>query len=572
MCDVSLSARIATMVAAATLCAGAALGQARITARNADVLTLSVGVRDGVKAGMRGDVVKTVGTGATAQPSVIASFVVTEVGEQASQARLEKIEVGFEGEPMVGLRVAFDEPLKKPEAASPSAQATPRPTPASVLPDDPVELLSQGNAAWERQDWEKAATLYEALLQVLPDYPVAVQRAAAAREKVEAARDAEARARRAAEEVARQNALARERANIPLYREKAKALLDGAGWNVAVEWLKKIRAADPDDAYLASVMGDKRHEAEQALADGRYDDSITSCDAALAVSASPAFEALRRQARTAQVNGWLGEGDAALARGDTRGARAAWDRVASIDAENPGLKERLTRLDWVKIPAGTFEMGCVTGDTECSDDEKPRHAVTMSTPFLMMIMPVTIAQYRRFAKATGRQMRSSPPFEQGDDHPIENVTWTDAVAYCGWAGGRLPTEAEWEYAARGSREGLKYPWGDSISHDNANFKGTGGRDRWGYTSPVGSFEANGFGLFDMVGNVWEWCADLWGDKYYANSPATDPQGPSSGSSRVLRGGSWEFGPGSLRISVRGWIGPSGGVDSGGFRCVRPWAP
>jgi len=556
------------MMAAATLCTGAAFGQGRIAARNADVLTLSVGSQDGVRAGMRGDVVKMVGAGETAQPSVIASFVVTKVGEQTSEARLEKIEVGFEGEPMVGLRVAFDERLKKPEAASPSAQATPRPTPASGLPDDPVELLSQGNAAWERQDWETAAKLYEALLQFLPDYPAAVKRAAVAREKVEAAREAEARARRAAEEVARQEALARERGNIPLYREKAKALLDGGSWDAAVEWLKKIQAADADDAYLASVMGDKRREAEKGLTDRRYVDAIRSCQAALAVSASPAFEALRRQARTEQVNDWLGEGDAALARGDKRAARAAWDRVASVDAGTPGLKERLTRLDWVKIPAGTFQMGCVSGDIECSDNEKPRHAVTISMPFLMMIMPVTIEQYRRFAGATRREMRSAPPFEQGDDHPVLNVTWADAVAYCGWAGGRLPTEAEWEYAARGGRDGLKYPWGDSISHDNANFKGTGGRDRWKYTSPVGSFEANGFGLFDMVGNVWEWCADLYGDKYYASSPATDPQGPSSGSSRVLRGGSWEFGPGFLRISVRGWIGPSGGVESGGFRCVR----
>ncbi len=572
MCDVCLSARIATMMAAAALCAGAAFGQGRIAARNADVLTLSVGSRDGVRTGMHGDVVKTVGAGATAQPSVIASFVVTKVDEQTSAARLEKIEAGFEGEPMVGLPVAFDERLKKPEAASPSAEATPRPTPASGLPDDPVELLSQANAAWERQDWEKAAKLYGALLQSLPDYPVAVKRAAVAREKAQAARAAEAKVRAAAEEVARQDALAKERANIPHYREKAKAILDVGGWDAAVEWLKKIQAADPADAYLASVVEDKRREAERALADKRYDDSIRSCDAALAVSASPALEALRRQARADQVNAWLGEGDAALARGDTPAARAAWDRVASVDGRNPGLKERLTRLDWVKIPAGTFQMGCVQADSECAADERPRHAVTISTPFLMMITPVTVAQYRRFAKATRREMRSAPPFAQDDDHPVLNVTWADAAAYCVWADGRLPTEAEWEYAARGGRDGLKYPWGDSISHDNANFKGTGGRDRWEHTSPVGSFEANGFGLFDMVGNVWEWCADLYGDRYYASSPATDPQGPSSGSSRVLRGGSWEFGPGSLRISLRGWIGPSGGVDSGGFRCVRALVP
>ena len=287
MCHVSLSARIATITAGAALCAGAVFGQGRIAARSADLLTLSVGSHDGVRTGMRGDVVKVVGTGATARPSVIASFVVTKVAEQTSEARLEKIEAGFEGDPMVGLPVAFDQRLKRPDAASPSAQATPRPTPASGLPDDPVELLSQGNAAWERQDWEKAEKLYEALLQALPDYPVAVKRAAAAREKVKAARDAEARARGAAEEVARQEALARERGNIPAYREKAKALLDAGAWNAAVEWLKKIQAADPDDSYLASVLRDKRREAEQALADKRYDVAIMSCEAAQRLERGP---------------------------------------------------------------------------------------------------------------------------------------------------------------------------------------------------------------------------------------------------------------------------------------------
>ena len=572
-----LPTRVATVMAAAALCAAAASGEGRITARNADVVTLSVGSRDGVRAGMRGDVVKRVGTGAAAQPAVIASFVVTEVSEQTSKARLEKIETGFEGDPMVGLPVAFDEPLRKvaapappaqatpPAEPTPPAQATPQPTPTPGVPEDPVELMNQASAAWDRQEWEGAAKLYEALLRVLPDYPVAVKRAAVAREKADAAR-------RAAAEAAQQEALARERENIPHYREQAQSLLAVGGWDGAVPWLRKIQAADPSDAYLVSVMERMRVEAEKAFAEKRYDDAVRSCDAALAVAASPAFESLRQRARTEEVNGWLGEGDAALSRGDVRAARAAWDRVWPVDPDNAGLKERLTRLDWVKIPAGTFQMGCVPGDAECTDDEKPRHTVTISTPFLMMITPVTVAQYRRFAKAAHREVRSGLTSEQSDDHPVVDVQWADAVAYCTWAGGRLPTEAEWEYAARGGRDGLKYPWGNSITHDDANFKGTGGRDRWEYTSPVGSFAANGYGLFDMVGNVWEWCADLYGATYYASSPATDPPGPSSGSSRVLRGGSCAFPQAFLRISLRGWIGPAGGVDSGGFRCVRPSAP
>ncbi len=570
------SARVAAVAAVAVLCAGAALGFGRITARNGEMVTLSVGSRDGVESGMRGDVVKVVETGGQAQPTVIAAFVVTQAGEGSSQARLEKIQAGFEGDPMQGLLVAFDKPLKKataplseqaaplpaarttppptaPATPPPAAQGTPPAAPTPRLPGDPVQLLNQADAAWGRQEWERAAELYEALLRAMPDDPMAVKRAAAARAKVQAA----------------QAALAQERTNLPVYREKAKAFLDAGNWNAAVEWLGKIAAADPSDAYLAAVVAGRRHDAERALGEKRFDDAVRECEAALAVSASPAIKALLGQARTGQVNGWLAEGDGDLARGDVPAARSAWDRVAAVDPHNAGLDERLTKLDWVRIPAGTFEMGCVPADVECAANEKPRHAVTIGKPFLMMVRPVTVAQYRRFAQSTRRAAALAPAFPQGDDHPVVGVVWDDAVAYCSWAGGRLPTEAEWEYAARGGKDGLKYPWGDSITHDDANFKGTGGRDQWKYTSPVGSFAANGFGLFDMAGNVWEWCADRYAETYDARSPSVDPQGPVSGSSRVLRGGSWDFDPKSLRASFRGWILPWGGCDSGGFRCVRP---
>ena len=101
----------------------------------------------------------------------------------------------------------------------------------------------------------------------------------------------------------------------------------------------------------------------------------------------------------------------------------------------------------------------------------------------------------------------------------------------------MPTEAKWEYAARGGLKGKRYPWGDEISHDNANYSGTGGRDKWSKCAPVSSLEANGYGLYDMVGNVWEWCSDWDASDYYSNSPPRNPQGPSTGEKRVLRGGS-----------------------------------
>jgi len=227
------------------------------------------------------------------------------------------------------------------------------------------------------------------------------------------------------------------------------------------------------------------------------------------------------------------------------------------------------------IPAGTFQMGCVPGDGQCHGDESPRHAVTLSKGFWMKTTEVTVGEYRVFAQATGRGMPPSPGFSQSDDHPVVNVSWNDADAYCRWAGGRLPSEAEWEYAARGGREGEIYPWGNGITHENANYGKdeccgglAQGRDRWVYTSPVGSFDPNGFGLYDMAGNVWEWCADWYDESYYASSPSTDPRGPSSGGFRVLRGGSWDRNPWRVRVSYRNGVGPSGRDGSLGFRCLR----
>jgi len=181
----------------------------------------------------------------------------------------------------------------------------------------------------------------------------------------------------------------------------------------------------------------------------------------------------------------------------------------------------------------------------------------------------------RVHAATGNAVPPAPDFSQGDDHPVVNVTWDEADAYCRWAGGRLPTEAEWEYAARGGKEGLIFPWGDTVSHEQANYGKeeccgglVSGRDRWVGTAPVGSFDPDGFGLYDMAGNAWEWCADWHDDEYYGRSPAADPQGPSSGQLRVLRGGSWYYWPVKLRASFRGKSVPSLRSAGFGFRCLR----
>lgn len=137
------------------------------------------------------------------------------------------------------------------------------------------------------------------------------------------------------------------------------------------------------------------------------------------------------------------------------------------------------------------------------------------------------------------------------------VTWDDAVAYANWSGKRLPTEAEWEYAARGGLIGKRYPWGDEFNNNdrNANYSdgdgpdATGGNDTWIRCAPVGSFEANGYGLHDMAGNVWEWCADWYDRDYYSVSPAKNPLGPGTGQIRVIRDGAWDFGGGVEELLV-----------------------
>ena len=261
-------------------------------------------------------------------------------------------------------------------------------------------------------------------------------------------------------------------------------------------------------------------------------------------------------------------------------------------------------LEYVYIPPGSFQMGCVTIDEWCERNEFPRHNVTITQGFMMSRTEVTVRAYKRFCDATGHSMPSEPVFRGTNfnpgwrnlDHPIVNVTWHDAVAYCEWAGVRLPTEAEWEYAARGGRESWVYIWGisklpiingvkqanvgdEAYKREHRELFNTIYRDIYGYnifegyddgyssTAPVGSFPAR-FNLYDMGGNVKEWCSDWYDADYYKSSSSRDPQGAASGEYRVARSGSWYGATWDQRISTRSYSEPGTGSMGIGFRCVR----
>ena len=209
-------------------------------------------------------------------------------------------------------------------------------------------------------------------------------------------------------------------------------------------------------------------------------------------------------------------------------------------------------LTYVWIPPGKFTMGCSPGDT-CRANEEPAHEVRIGKGFWLSRTETTQAAYR---KVTGKD----PSHFKGDDLPVEQVNWDEAVAYCRGIGGRLPTEAEWEYAARGGTKGAQYGDLEAIAWYGGNSDSK--------THPVGkNKQENAFGLYDMLGNVWEWTADWYGEKYYEQREGIDPKGPATGTYRTLRGGSWNNYPSNVRASIRSGFEPGVRFYSFGFRCL-----
>jgi formylglycine-generating enzyme required for sulfatase activity len=234
----------------------------------------------------------------------------------------------------------------------------------------------------------------------------------------------------------------------------------------------------------------------------------------------------------------------------------------------------------VRVEGGKFRMGAQKpDDPEAFEAESPVHQVEVS-PFFIGRYPVTVFEYdpfvasggykeERFWEAGGYGTFAAPGHWQQQlrypNRPVVEVTWYEAAAYCAWAKGRLPTEAEWERAARGGREGTRYPWGNEKPDEfRANYFGGGANQ----PTPVGMYPegATPQGIHDLAGNVLEWTADWWGR--YSEAAARNPRGPEKGSGKVIRGGSWDSIARGLRVSSRDWSVADARVDDMGFRCVR----
>jgi len=260
------------------------------------------------------------------------------------------------------------------------------------------------------------------------------------------------------------------------------------------------------------------------------------------------------------------------------------------------------------VPAGEFRMGAALLDPQRFGVEKPRHTVRLDAYWIDRL-EVSNAQFARFVEATGyctdaERAGVSDVFDAAsgtmlrtagadwrhphgpasdiyglDVHPVVQVSWNDASAYCAWAGRRLPTEAEWERAARGL-DSRRYPWGDSPpAGDRLNYADRRLAAAWAdqtaddgytFTAPAGSYPAGAspFGALDMAGNVWEWVSDWFDPDYYEHSPIANPPGPASGAARVLRGGGWSSRARGVRTTHRDKLEPDRSNDAIGFRCAR----
>lgn len=287
----------------------------------------------------------------------------------------------------------------------------------------------------------------------------------------------------------------------------------------------------------------------------------------------------KQRSRRAKVWRLLNEGEQAKDTPDLVNGQSLDEESRALPQVKEKIEERqaqsqkkplsapLADRSMTVVAAGEFVMGSVTGDA----DEQPVRRIYLDV-FFMDLYQVSVGHYAKFLEATSQ---AAPPDwsimnkARHQNRPVVNVDWADANAYCTWAGKRMPTEAEWEKAARGT-DGRTYPWGNELP---TGFRANSMREKWSnhwVVMPVGMYEGgkSPYGLYDMAGNVWEWVSDWYAFDYYGSSPSQNPVGPPMGESKVIRGGSWGSGPKDLRSADRDTHLPSARGLGTGFRCAK----
>ncbi|MBT5872805.1 MAG: SUMF1/EgtB/PvdO family nonheme iron enzyme, partial [Candidatus Latescibacteria bacterium] len=373
------------------------------------------------------------------------------------------------------------------------------------------------------------------------------------------------------------------------YLRKGLVLFDGGEYDAARAYLERAQRQLPNDPFVRDILS----RAIAGAVSNRGLPRLSGASKAMVASARLVARRYMNQGNHADAKDHVRK-ILDVMPNDTE-ARLWWMKIAAPVVEFGEDGRHIVRLPddremlLVGIPGGTFEMGDREGLGD--DDELPVHAVTVFD-FRMSAHEVTVAQFASFLNLVGnKQQEGVVWFDSADEDaqigkingrfvprdgtenmPITEVSWFGAQAFSAWIGGRLPTEAEWEFAARNRGQNIRYPTGDSLSSMVANLSGVSGEDEWEPASPVGSFPPTPLGLYDMAGNVWEWCQDWYAGEYYARSRDTNPAGPPSGRAKILRGGSWFDTPESGRVSYRSWNVPTDSRFNVGFRVVVPGVP
>jgi serine/threonine protein kinase len=384
------------------------------------------------------------------------------------------------------------------------------------------ELLVSANKSFEKKDYYKARDFYSQILNIDNINEQALQQIAII------------------DQVLIADSKVRNDSDFRRFILTGDSLYNINQYKEARNWYEKAQKIKSKDDYLKGRI--ELIETEFAMNDVEYEELVTS----------------------AETN---------LQSGKFQKARDLYSEALNLKPESQVIKNRLDSLNsllsnvilrdinnnLVFVQGGSFVMGSEIA----SDDQKPAHTITVNS-FSIDKYEVTVKQYRIFCEATGRKMPKEPSWGWKDNHPVVNVSWEDAFAYSLWAGKRLPTEAEWEFAAMGGNESKNYKYS---GNNNANSVANYNRSIKNQTQPVESNSPNELGIYNMSGHAWEWCNDYYDPEYYKKTPKVNPEGPSGGTFKVMRGGAWNTSSQEILVKNRAFYN-SKYENSVGFRCVK----